>query len=92
MSDKTSNLLPCPLCGKGFIKNSINAYEHDNEECILHGFEISNEKLLKQWNTRKPMDDIVERLEKIKDIAWDEEYQTVCDVIEIVKEVGGSCD
>ena len=60
MSEK---ILPCPLCGKGFIKNLINAYEHVNEECILHGFEISNETLLKQWNTRKQIDDIVERLE-----------------------------
>ena len=62
---KDFKLKPCPLCGKGFRKNRINAYEHYNEECILHGFEISNEKLLKQWNTRKPIDDIVERLEEL---------------------------
>ena len=47
------------------------------------------EKLYKQFNTRKPMQEIVERLEAIKVNAWDEEYQTMCDVVDIVKEVGG---
>lgn len=103
-----TKLLPCPLCGKGFRKNRINAYEHDNEECILHGLEISNEKLLKQWNTRKPMERIVERLKlKLKNICGSYNYETpilekpsckvafnngIRDAIEIVKEVGGSCD
>lgn len=62
------------------------------------------EKLYRQFNTRKPMQEIVERLEeekgiafltiantgnKIKDIVYDEVMVYLNTSIEIVKEVGG---
>lgn len=62
----------------------------------------------KAWNTRKPMERIVERLKlKLKNICGSYNYETpilekpsckvafnngIRDAIEIVKEVGGSCD
>ena len=62
----------------------------------------------KKWNTRKPMERIVERLKlKLKNICGSYNYETpilekpsckvafnngIRDAIEIVKEVGGSCD
>ena len=57
-------LLPCPFCGKGFRINSRGGYEHDNENCPLHGLEIGTEEQQKKWNTRKPMERIIERLEE----------------------------
>ena len=61
-----------------------------------------------KWNTRKPMERIVERLKlKLKNICGSYNYETpilekpsckvafnngIRDAIEIVKEVGGSCD
>lgn len=32
---------------------------------------------------------VLKRLEKLKENAWDEEYQTMCEVIEIVEEEAG---
>ena len=49
----------------------------------------SAKKVLDMWNTRKPMERIVERLEELKQRAWDEKYQILCDAIDIVKEEGG---
>lgn len=89
-------LLPCPFCGG-------EAYLYEDKKCDIYSVGCKNccdiepitrvceskEEAIKLWNTRKPMQDIVERLEKLKENAWDEEYQTMCDAIEIVKEVGG---
>lgn len=68
MSDKTSDkLLPCPFCG-GEAKWS-NAL-HNYIECKECGFETiwydTEAEAITIWNTRKPMERIVERLEAEK--------------------------
>ena len=46
--------------------------------------------VIEKWNTRKPMQEIVERLEKkinpLHNVNWNSAIE---DAIEIVKEVGG---
>lgn len=51
--------------------------------------EICKKKDERIKELEEKFDLIVERLEKLKENAWDEEYQTMCDAIEIVKQVGG---
>ena len=96
-----SELKRCPFCGGEARLQKINkhgAYYVICKTCgcrtpkYQHRFtskEERQEDAIEAWNTRKPMERIVERLEKIKENAWDEEYQTMCDAIEIVKEEGG---
>ena len=59
-------LLPCPFCGGNLRRNMWGAFEDDNKECILYGFEM-HEKLIPAWNTRKPIENIVAELERCKD-------------------------
>lgn len=111
---KTSEikLLPCPFCGgeaKLEKENRINIYCVQCEDCKCmttfqfdfgEGEEISKKKAIEVWNTRKPMERIVERLkEERKEVTrWDSDkhyiYKEGADwmgekAIEIVKEVGG---
>ena len=89
MTDKLKN---CPFCGGGFRVNYRGAYEHDVSDCILKGIEIRNAAEIKAWNTRKPMDRIVEQLEKCSETyckeygyAPDENVLYLPDAIAIVK-------
>lgn len=87
----TDIIKKCPFCGGE--AEVCGYYFIQCTKCGSSTLTHTNrEEAIKAWNTRKPMERIVERLGKIKDIAWDEEYQIVCDVIEIVKEVGGMDD
>lgn len=61
---QSRKVLPCPFCSKGFRINCSGAYEHDSDDCLLHGFEICNEKQLEKWNTRKPIEQAIKQLEK----------------------------
>lgn len=68
-------LLPCPFCGG-------EAYLYEDKKCDIYSVGCKNccdiepitrvceskEEAIKLWNTRKPMQDIVERLEEIKKI------------------------
>ena len=63
-------LLPCPFCGGdnlGFYHNHLfrDGYEVRCYDCHF-GLQESRtkEEAIKQWNTRKPMKRIVERLEE----------------------------
>ena len=46
------NLKKCPFCGGGFRVNCRGAYEHENENCFLHGKELKNAKDVEAWNNR----------------------------------------
>lgn len=67
-------LLPCPFCGGKFEEiNNTSCKQGDNwlwsTECMECGLFIEDkdkENLIKRINTRKPMERIVERLEKYK--------------------------
>lgn len=112
MSDKkTSELLKCPFCNLPFKKigskrRGNQHYIHDKymeSNCILKefGFKASEENF-DRWNTRKPMQNIVERLEiKLSDTVYEKATQEsnesyldglssgYCEAIGIVKEEGG---
>ena len=62
-----ADLKPCPFCGGGFRVNCRGVYEHDNENCFLHGKELKNAKDVEEWNTRKPEETVVAKLEKEMD-------------------------
>ena len=68
MSDKTSDkrLLPCPFCGGGaeVIETEIDWYVRCTKCSGRVQATISEQEAIRQWNTRKPMDQIVERLEE----------------------------
>ena len=66
MSDE--RLKPCPFCGISLYTltdSPLFVYRHPENECLLANC-IINEKGIGLWNTRKPMERIVERLEQQK--------------------------
>ena len=72
-------LKPCPFCGgeAEFIQEDIaGLYAVNCKECKCRTpfhfdfGEGSEKKALKVWNRRKPLEDIVEQLEKEKGIAF----------------------
>ena len=96
-------LLPCPFCGgKAFIRQNKDAMKTysaycGNEDCSASPkvSAYGKEMAIDLWNTRKPMQEIVERLEDAKVPIFDnytEEYEDMVfldKAIEIVEEVGG---
>ena len=103
----------CPFCdGEAYTHSRCNYYETDGKimffvRCKACGAEspwyYKKEETIKEWNTRKPMNRIVERLEDVKCDRMDVAYHTM-DVfvdgqvsglekaIEIVKEEGDLSD
>lgn len=105
-------LLPCPFCG-----GEAEVYEQKHREyastyyvrcksCHCKTIErIGKGIVIEQWNTRKPMEQIVERLEELDDLTLDQYNRSMAGTyehdfadgkscglelaIEIVKEVGG---
>ena len=61
---QNDRLLPCPFCDKK-LKKFKGGYEHKSSQCVLSSFILTDVEIPK-WNTRKPMERIVERLEKYK--------------------------
>ncbi len=94
-------LLPCPFCGS----DKVGFWDTEDEEhpyqivCLgcFNGTDecITKDVAIKKWNTRKPMERIIERLEEKKrsdgtesDREWGK-YIGYVDSIKIVKEEGG---
>lgn len=99
-----SEIKRCPFCGiplklVGSKRRGNQHYLHEyNNNCILNGFGfIATDENIQHWNTRKPMQNIVERLEELYDdisVQYETNYESgiekgYCDAIEIVKEEGG---
>ena len=87
-------LSPCPFCsGKVEIrqKGHSSYYGGCVNGCFISSSEYDKNVLAKQLNTRKPMQEIVERLEERKNRPPELEYRHLNfeEAIEIVKEVGG---
>ena len=64
---QNDKLLPCPFCGG---EAQFGTSRHTWIECTECSFETEytedEEKLVRMWNTRKPMERIVEQLEEEK--------------------------
>lgn len=104
-----SELKRCPFCGiplklVGSKRRGNQHYLHEyNNNCILNGFGfIATDENIQHWNTRKPMQNIIERLEiKLSDTVYEKATQEsneshlnglsigYCEAIGIVKEEGG---
>ena len=85
-------LLPCPFCG-GEAELDIDDLGNWLVRC-KKCFCRTSRSMSKffptvSWNTRKPMQEIVERLEEIRDDSWDGTYEQMVHVVNIVNEVGG---
>ena len=87
-------LKPCPFCGATLRRNCLGNGEHDKDDCILAALEIPV-KYFPIWNTRIPMQEIVERVSRLDldglKMLEDDKYELIRkkEVLEIVKEVGG---
>ena len=92
----------CPCCGEELeVIDDGQYYAHKINGCILQHlcFRADEEESIKLWNTRKPMERIVERLEEVSheyitepsDLGFVTKGRRVYlkDAIEIVKEEGG---
>lgn len=101
-----SELKKCPFCGGSDITYFFNiTCGFVCEDCgVTFGGFKTYEEAIKAWNTRKPMDKIVERLEQIKmryfltiantgdensDSIYEEVGNAIDKAIEIIKQEGG---
>ena len=80
-----SELKRCPFCG-GEAKLRIDHYprtvysvECSNEDCFIGqlGVYRKKEEAIKVWNTRKPMHNIVERLEEERALLKEERKEAI---------------
>lgn len=97
-------LKPCPCCGGAaeILKQGYREYAPTySVRCKVCGLTTGNHKSEKEaadrWNTRKPIDQIVEILEEEMPISWKHDYiggmkDAFMEAIEIVKEEGGIND
>ena len=96
-----SELKKCPFCGGELELTDDDYYWHPFNGCFLDANHVTNnEKRIKAWNTRKPMQNIVERLEEQAEECrkywqeFDDEdsfggMNAYCYAVKIVKEEGG---
>lgn len=94
-------LKPCPCCGgmaeilKQGHREYAPTYSVRCKVCgLTTGNSLSEKGAVGRWNTRKPMERIVEILEEEMPISWEHDYiggmkDAFVEAIEIVKEEGG---
>ena len=90
-------LAKCPFCDAelkrwDYMPNVF--FEHPYNGCILSGKKVlESEHDINAWNTRKPMERIIERLEDKKwgTSEWRDKWrdEIIGECIEVVKEEGG---
>ena len=101
-------LVPCPFCGGEAYLETVPTLHKDeyvvcckDKECTAFyigygdiGLYATKEKAIQSWNTRKPMEEIVERLDDMYQPCYlcREDRCAIDRAIEIVKEVGGMND
>lgn len=95
----TDRIKKCPFCGgKAGVYYDYNKWARVQcKECGINTlFSFAEKEAIKQWNTRKPMDRIVEQLEEAKGKPYTDGVHTynendfidIDKAIEIVKEGG----
>lgn len=99
-------LLPCPFCGgeaeysehhedNGGVEVYYREYHYYMVCCdkchLTFTSTLDKEDVVRRWNTRKPMERIIEKLEDLRAKPTETVYDTVLigSVIEICKEEGG---
>ena len=91
-----NKLLPCPFCNTDLeIIGKGHYFAHKTNGCILQHlcFETDYQEAVQLWNTRKPMEQIVERLEERKNsfhgglLQENYYWKGIEEAIEIVKGV-----
>lgn len=106
--EKSKQLANCPFCGGEAKLMRFPKCERkyvvicENEQCMasVGNYSYSKEKAIKAWNTRKPIERIVERLEEQAEECrkywqeFDDEdsfggMNAYCDAVKILKEEGG---
>lgn len=90
-------LKPCPFCGgEAKINRMPHLWEYsvqcNNVDCIVHpeteGYE-KGEEAIEAWNTRKPMERIVEQLENKMDHSFENQrYKAFAEAVTIVRKGG----
>ena len=100
VSTSEIKLLPCPFCGgEARVRDCtreeqitiVNGQMHKMCGCkdyCVEMFGYTEEEAIKKWNTRKPMERIIERLGRLP-YADDEGFVWLEDAKDVVKEVGG---
>lgn len=88
----------CPLCGGKAIlldeahhmDNFINKPTIVCQDCCLSLENVNRLKLIKQWNTRKPVENLITALKNhpnlFTELGWENFYISINDVIETIKE------
>ena len=95
-------LLSCPICNRE-VYIGTEDYDDNIEDVIIcdhcnlrfyGSYPATKQDLAEEWNTRKPMERIVERIKENSKHQWesDSDYIYTNKAIEIVKEEGGLND
>ena len=92
-----SELKRCPFCGGEFeVVGKGHYFAHKTNGCILQHlcFETDDEEAIEAWNTRKPIEKVLERLEErkknsLKSCETMSNSVVFSEAIEIIKEEVG---
>ena len=78
-------LLSCPICGKDVYIGTEDYYDHvekvivcDSCNLRFYGSYGTEEDLIKEWNTRKPMENIIHSIELARDCTPNEDFKSGC--------------
>lgn len=96
-------LLPCPFCGgeAQLVRDRIGLWRVGCKKCDCtttyqfgfgEGEEVSQKKAANVWNTRKPMERIVEQLEEMGNIKFSSFSKPLIAVEDVLKIVKGGAE